>query len=112
MGHPSFVLVEERGRHSLVADGLCWAVKKSAPTLCERGNLGAGEIDFAIPRHQQLDGLQAWIAGGTGAALVDEFIRQVLDRVAENLQRVSSLQVDMTFALYASFRCRKIRRKN
>jgi hypothetical protein len=87
-------------------------VEDGEETLAETWNYGAGEIDLAIAGHEQLNRFQAGIMGGKGAALVHIFIGEVLDGMAENLQGVPCLGVDLTSAVGADFSCADWRSKN
>jgi hypothetical protein len=68
-------------------------------TFANRGNFRALEVDLPIETHEELHGLQLRIPGGDLNAALYVFICQVLDRVAQNLQRMPSLWSDPAAAI-------------
>jgi len=73
-----------------------------AEPVAKGQRLGALKIDLAIEPHQQLHGHNAIVARAERPTLVRPFIRKVLNCVAQNLQRSSSLGRNVP----ASFRLR------
>lgn len=75
------------------------AMHPSENSLRRGGHFRAREIDFAIARHQQLQSFNPGIVRGNRATLMDIFIRKVLNRVAENLQRPACRLADLPPAM-------------
>jgi hypothetical protein len=74
-------------------------MKHGTDALANRRSFGALEIDLAIETHEQLHSLKLRIPGGNITAAVYEFVREVLDRVTQNLERVASLRSDLATAI-------------
>jgi hypothetical protein len=69
----------------------CSSMQQRAPSFAHAGNLGTGEIDFPVRRHEQLHGFNLRIMRAQIPACMNELIAQVFDRVTKNLQGMARL---------------------
>jgi hypothetical protein len=71
------------------------ALQPGVDALAERRHLGAGKIDFPVPSHEELDGVEARVASAERAGLVHIFVAKVFNGVAQDLQRMTRLGADL-----------------
>jgi len=69
--------------------------------LAQGRNFRAFEVDFAIERHQQLHSFQLAVVSGELTTLVDKFVGEVFDGVAQYFKCVTRLRIDTPAAYQA-----------
>jgi hypothetical protein len=96
-----FSKLMQRNRARKLRADCCSSVQQRAPSLAHAGNLGTGEIDFPVRRHEQLHGFNLRIMRAQIPACMNELIAEVFDRVTKNFQSVPGLWRDAP-AMYAA----------
>lgn len=76
-------------------------MQQRTATIAEGRHLRACEVDLAVHGHEQLDGFEPWIVSQDEIAVVHQFIGEVLDGVAEDLQGATGGGIDAAPAVGA-----------
>jgi len=67
--------------------------------LSKRGRFRAQVINLAIHRHEQLDGLYLCLIRGKRSAVMHVLVGKILDRVTQDFQCATGLEIDVAAAI-------------